>query len=417
VRFSSKSILILIGGHLATAPRAQKEAQALRAAGAEVAIAGTWWNDKLAAEDASLARDLGVEFKAVVDLRGGAKGRRRIRLLQRFARECFLRWRIVMPRVFGTGAPELLREATKRNADLTIVHSEAGLWVAQQLIRRGRRVGVDFEDWFSRDLMEADRRTRPVNALEALERELLRNASVCTTTTSAMAHALAEDAGTKRVPTVVMNCFSADDRRTAAAGPRDAHDDEAVSFHWFSQTIGPGRGLESLARALPLLRGRWIVTLRGALRSHSEWFERTFAPWVGSRVFVLEPVDNRELLARTMSHDVGLALEEPYCESRDLTATNKLFEYFRAGLAVIATRTRGQAEVMMQAPEAGRLVTPADHGELASAMQTVIDDRNLLHAQRKLSACAGQTTFAWESHVENLVGAVAAGLNAPVTAA
>ena len=46
-----------------------------------------------------------------------------------------------------------LRKAQHIRADLTIVHSEAGLWVGKQLIQKGYAVGVDFEDWFSRDLL------------------------------------------------------------------------------------------------------------------------------------------------------------------------------------------------------------------------------------------------------------------------
>jgi glycosyltransferase involved in cell wall biosynthesis len=379
-----------------------------------VFVRGTWWNDAFADEDMTLALELDVDFAPVMDLRPGIARRGRVRVEQRVARELFKRFRVVTPRVFGVGGPELLRGEQQIGADMTIVHSEAGLWVAQKLLSEGRRVGADFEDWFSQDLPESQRAGRPVDALQRIERDILRRAHYTATTTRALAEALAGDAGTDRVPLVVPNCFPAAERAAALAGPRDPRPSGAVSFHWFSQTIGPGRGLETLARALPLLRGEWHVSLRGSLRGYSDWFNRTFPDSAHSRVALLESVPNSELLARTMSHDVGLALEEPYCASRDLTATNKLFEYLRAGLAVIATRTRGQEEVMRATPAAGVLIRPADPADLANAMQALIDDRALLRSRQKCAVAAAETTWAWERHAGVVVAGVSAGLNTEI---
>lgn len=407
-----KKILILIMGHLANAPRPQKEAAALRAAGARVFVRGAWWNQTLAEEDLALARELDVDFAPVVDLRARSFF---LRLRQRLAREGFNRFGWVSPRAFGLGAQENLREARHINADLTMVHSEVGLWVGTQLLREGRRVGVDFEDWFSQDLPLADRKGRPVAALQALERQLLRDAHCCLTTSQALAEALTRDAGTSRVPTVVPNCFPAASRDKAQDGPRDAKPEGVVSFHWFSQTIGPGRGLETLALALPRLKGNWQLTLRGALRGYQDWFDRTFPESVRSRIQLLDPVPNEELLARTMSHDVGLALEVPYCPSRDLTATNKIFEYLRAGLAIVATQTRGQEEVMRACPGAGELVASEDATALTGAMQRMLDDPAYLANCRRSSKEAGGTIWSWEAHAATLFDAIGDALNRPVS--
>lgn len=409
-----QTILILIGGHLATAPRPQKEAIALRSAGARVVVRGVWWDPVLAREDISLAKGMDVEFAPVVDLCRDGLASFVLRLRQRFARECFIRLHWVTPRAFGTGAPELLREARLINADLTMVHSEAGLWVGKKLLDEGRRVGVDFEDWFSQDLPLAARNGRPVAELQRLERQLLQRAHCCLTTSEVLAQSLAGDAGTVQAPVFVPNCFPASMRGPALVGPRDAKPDGVVSFHWFSQTIGPGRGLETMGRALPLLQGAWRLTLRGALRGYPGWFERTFPESVRARIHLLDPVPNEELLARTMSHDVGLALEEPYCPSRDLTATNKIFEYLRAGLAVIATRTRGQEEVMNACPGSGELIAPDDPVALAAAMQKMLDDQDYLAECRRQATMAGGAIWNWECHAPRLVNAIAAALVRPL---
>jgi glycosyltransferase involved in cell wall biosynthesis len=403
------TLLILIGGHLATAPRPQKEARALREAGARVLVRGTWWDEALAAEDLALARALGVDYRPVVDLRGG--GALGVRLRQRAARELFRRTGIATARAFGLGAPELLREALRIRADLTMVHSEAGLWAARELLARGLRVCVDFEDWFSQDIPAAERSQRPQAALQALERHLLREAQVCLAPTRCMAEALARDAGTDRIPVAIPNCFPAAEREAAAQGPRDPRPTDAVSFYWFSQTLGPGRGLETLAAALPHLQGNWHLALRGALRTHREWFERTFPEPLRQRLQVLNLVPNAELLSRSMSYDVGLALEEPTCPNKDLTASNKLFEYLRAGLAVIATQTQGQDEGLSACPEAGVRVPPSDPQALAQAMQKYLDDPGILWNARQRALEAGAGPWAWEAHAGRLRGALAGAMD------
>ena len=409
--FHSSTILILILGHFANAPRPQKEAKALREAGARVLVRGVWWSSTLAEEDMSLANEMDVEFQPVIDLRGRGIQNFSIRLRQRIARELYARFNYVTPRLFGLGTIEFLREARRIIADLTIVHSEPGLWVGKALLDEGNRVGVDFEDWFSRDLLPEDRRERPVTELQTLERYMLKHASCCYTTSKVLANALAADAGTDRVPKVVPNCFPATKRSFAEKLSRDVVPDGVVSFHWFSQTIGPGRGLEVLAQALPMLKGEWLLSLRGNISGYQEWFNATFPESTRLRVKILETVPNSELLARTMSHDVGLALEIPFCESRDLTATNKIFEYLRAGLAVIASRTKGQEEVMRDCPGAGVIVSPDDPAELAGAMQKMLDDQAYLENCQRESVNAGQTSWSWEHHEPVLLQAISEGIS------
>jgi glycosyltransferase involved in cell wall biosynthesis len=403
-----RTVLSVIVGHLASAPRAQKEARALRSAGAEVIIRGNWYDPSLVDEDRALAAELDVDFAPATDLRrlGGHMVDRWRHRLAREAQRIGLR----SPRVLGPGAPELLRAARRINADLTVVHSEAALWVGRALLQDGRRVAVDFEDWFSHDQLPEDRSPSVRAALEVLERHLLVKAHACLATTHVMAEALAAHGHASRVPTVVRNCFPALAAGQDWPGAPDVVDPAVVSFYWFSQTIGPGRGLETLARALALVRGEWQLTLRGALDRHRAWFEVTFSPEVRKRIRCVAPVSNAHLPARTRSHDVGLALEVPYCLNKELTASNKIHEYLRAGLAVIATDTRGQAEVMHASGGAGELVAPGDVDALAVAMQCMLDDPAHRAACRAHAAQAGATTWDWARQEPALLHALAGAL-------
>lgn len=405
-RLAESTILLLIAGHLANAPRAQKEAGALRRAGARVVVRGAWSSRELAIEDRALAEELDVEFAPVVSLIGSLPAGFAARSRLRLARELFERANMFSPSALGLGTTRYLRAAREINADLTIVHFEGGLWVGAELLERGHRVGVDFEDWFSEDLVATDRVGRPVEALRSLEGSLLRTAHCCFTTTEALSAALAHGAGASRPPTVVPNCFPAAARRAGADPMGDPRTADGARLHWFSQTIGPGRGLETLGQALLDLPGEWSLSLRGSVSGYEDWFERAFPKRVRSRIELLGRVANRELMSRIMSHDVGLALEVPYCSSRDLTASNKIFEYLRAGLAVVATRTRGQEEVMRKCPNAGTLVEPENPGALAAALGQMVSDRDHLARCRRASLEAGETIWSWETYEPVFLAAV-----------
>jgi glycosyltransferase involved in cell wall biosynthesis len=407
----TRRLLIQIGGHFAHAPRPQKEAAAAKAAGFTVHVRGAWWDEGLAAEDLQLARRIDVDFRPVVDLRPTIGARRWMRIRQRLAKEAFLRFGVATARSFGMGAPEMLREALRLQPALTMVHSEAGLWVADQLIKKGFRVGVDFEDWFSEDLPTSDRRGRPVRQIKSLERHLLRRAQLTLSPTRVMALALAHDAGTERIPLVVPNCFPVGPLYPAEDSPRDRRDEKAVSFYWFSQTIGPGRGLESLAKALPKLSGPWELHLRGNLRGYDCWFEEHFHTSVRSRVHLHPCVSNEELPLRSRCHDVGLALEIPHCRSRDLTATNKIFEYLRCGLAVIASETKGQVEVMERCPEAGWIVPSDDAAALSSVMQVCLDQPAALFEAKSAARVASAAVWNWDPFAQGLMDHLCASIS------
>lgn len=390
-------LLILIGGHLATAPRPQKEAAAARREGFRVVIRGVWWDDRLADEDLALASSIGVQFAPVIDLRSRDFTTSLLRLKQRLAREICWRFGWVTTRALGIGPPEMLREALKIRPDLTMVHSEAGLWVGKELLQRGLKVGVDFEDWFSEDLPISNQKLRPFSRLKGLERALLREADLTLTTTKAMAEALALDAETTRVPKVIPNCFPWKTAPHLALSVDDSRSCSALSFYWFSQTIGPGRGLETLGAALMEVKGEWELHLRGDLRTYRSWFESAFPRKIRDRVKLHGPVSNAELPSASSGYNVGLALELPYSSNKNLTASNKIFEYLRCGLAVIVTRTKGQLEIMSGCPDVGWLVPPGDVEALRVTLQNCIDNRKLVQRARACALLAASEQWAWES--------------------
>ncbi len=400
-------ILILIGAHLSTAPRPVKEATALAAAGFDVEVLGFWFDRDLVARDRELLDTLPWRFRPVVDLtRGGARAGLRhnfLRVRRKLADLAFARTGWAHPALLSYVAPEFLGATRRTPADLTIVHMEAGLWAGCRLLEEGRRVGVDFEDWFSRDLPEAVRRTRPVAQLDRWERTLAARCPYALATSAAMANAMAADWDVPP-PTAVYNTFPALDFHPRTVDPVDRTDCETPSLHWYSQTIGPGRGLEDLFAALRRVAPPFQLHLRGALPpAGRSWLDNHLGGDLRPRVHLHSTVSPAELPRRIAEHDIGLALETNAIPSRDLTITNKFFQYLQSGLAVVATGTSGQREALALAPEAGIALPSGDVDALANALSALLGDCGRLHAMKRAALAAHRDHFAWERQAPRIV--------------
>ncbi len=402
-------ILILIATHLCSAPRPQKEADTLFLAGHDVTVRGCWFDRELVERDRILLTNKKWRFEPIIDFQpttiAGRWRNWRVRIHSRITREKFKRFGIVSPELLGYGVKAMLRAAYKARADLTIVHSEGGLWVGDRLLDKGFRVGVDFEDWFSLDLLPEAQANRPLDKLKALERRLARDCSYCLTTSHALADAIASSNLAPK-PTVVYNVFPWAEREQLDYQKRDRHNLKQPSLHWFSQTIGPGRGLETLFQALPKLTIPIEIHLRGNYPEHYRQCLEPFIPdeW-RSRIFIHPTVPNSELLSRIAEHDIGLALECPEIPSRNFTITNKLFQYLQAGLAVIATDTAGQREIFSHSPGIGKLIPSNNPIALAQAIEELLRSPDNLAAAKTAALQAAENQFCWEKQADYLLEA------------
>lgn len=405
------NILILIGGHLCTQPRCQKEAAALAAAGHKVMVRGVWFDPVLRERDRKLLKENSYKFEPVVDMGNSYWHNFRERLFGRMAREAFRRLSIFSPALLGYGVRAMLTAARHDRADLTIVHSEAGLWVANRLLDEGYNVGIDFEDWFSEDLLPETRKARPLSILKGLEKRLAQKCMYCLTTSVALANALSTSYQAP-LPATVYNVFPWDERVNIDNQTKDRKVLDMPSIHWFSQTVGSGRGLEVLMKALPMVSNPCEVHIRGNYPDYARrWLEPLMPTVWRHRIFIHETVPNSELLSRIAEHDIGLALEQTDVPSRNLTITNKFFQYMQAGLAVIATSTVGQREVFLQAPEIGRLIPPGDPVALAEALDELLSSPEKCASAKKAALAVAKEQFCWEKQSATIIEKAAEVLN------
>ena len=411
-RVFSPAVLIVSNGHLCRNPRVVKEANTLSLAGHAVTVLRVRNHSPSDAVDATLLADAPFRSEAIDLLPGHGPASFGRRLAQRLWRDAaaHLGWKTI--HALGP-ASALLARARTVQADLTIVHNEISLWVGTHLLAQGRRVAADIEDWHSEDLLPEHRIGRPLELLRRIEKDLLRSCAYTSTTSEALADALHARYGGKR-PHVITNSFplQPNPRPSRRADPAEP------SFFWFSQTLGPGRGLESFVAAWTLTKHPSKLVLLGEDRSSYRTTLCDLVPAARrSKIEFLPLVAPEKLPAEIARHDVGLALEDRSIVSRDLTITNKILQYLNAGLAVVASDTAGQREVLALSPEAGVIVDLTDPAGTAKTLDRLLADRAALAARQAAARRLAEDVYCWEREAPRLLALVETALEKRPSAA
>ena len=411
-----KKIVLLSGNHICHNPRVVKEADALASFGAEVRVVGGATSTALKEKDKKVFSGRAWSYDYAYDLTKAGAGSFLLKLQRKVGELAFRGVGFANPWQISYGTGKLLMAARKNRADLTIAHWDPALPAAVQLLREGRNVGVDMEDWFSEDITEVDKKKRPVELLKKLEKILLCEGVYSSCTSEAMADALVQAYGCRR-PRVIRNVFPAKEREKMDGKWKDRPSmerwlntndplvkrpkDSPVSILWLSQTIGPGRGLETLFEALQSIGKDLEIHLRGNVVGHEAWLDRVCPLPVRRKVQLHPMVDNNEILSRLSEHDIGFCGELKNPRNRNLTISNKLFHYLSGGLYVVASDTEGQKEAAREAGGAVGIFTADDPVSLGRLLRTLMQDRSVLVSLRGKAWEAGKK-LSWENEEAGL---------------
>ncbi len=407
---SAARILIISNGPLCRNPRVVKEATTLGHAGYDVTVLTVRNHAPSEKHDMELLRDAPFRRETIDMLSGFSTPRSTVfarRIILWTSRKAAELFKLHGIRALGPSGA-LLRKARLLPADLTIVHNEVPHWIGTRLITEGRRVSADIEDWHSEDLLPGDRTRRPLALIRSVECALLHRAVHTTTTSHALANALHTRYGGRR-PEVITNSFP------LQPDPRVGEPGTPPAFFWFSQTIGPGRGLEHFFAAWKLTRNSSRVVLLGEV--HGDYAQQLLARLPSERrasVSFLPLVSPAELPAVIAHHDIGLALEQAFIVNRDLTVTNKIIQYLNAGLAVVASDTAGQREVLTHSPDAGIIVETHETSRFAAALDGLLADREALRHRQHAARRLAEETYCWEREAHRLTALVARAVASPV---
>lgn len=405
-------ICLVTPSHISSNPRLVKEAGALHAAGHDVHVVAHRYFPALDAEDAAIFRTAPWKYTVVDSSRGlehlWSKLHRRLlrftlsRGFQLTLKNAALAHHAVIA--------SLAETAARVPADLYIGHCLAGLAAAAQAAQRtGKRHGFDAEDFHAAETDDAENDGLEHRIITTLEAAFLPRCASITASSPLIARAYRETYQLSATPAVVLNTFPLDQAPAATPAPADA----ALRLYWFSQTIGPGRGLEPLVAALGLMKHPASLHLRGLPAQGFSHTLQTLARqnnWAGRIEFLpfASPDDMPRLAA---GYDLGLSLEQRTPRNRDLCLTNKIFTYLLAGLPVALSSTAAQDALR---PGLGSAALPLNLNDPRACARTLDDwwaDKAAVHAARQHAWQLGQTRYNWDRCSQELVAVIGKALS------
>lgn len=389
-------ICIITSLHLSSNPRVWKEANSLAEAGYEVVILTNWVSQVSKNKDSSFIQHANISYKASVSLLPGEIGS-----LQRFYNRARVKISRGLKKYIGFEsvwllghAPGLMfSNALAEQADLYIAHTEFGIAVGKKLLAQGRKVAFDLEDWYSRDYLVPE---RPVALLVSLEKFAIENGAYCSCPSQAMATGLQEAYPGAKTIHVIYNGFSINENAVITNEKYTG-----FSLIWFSQTIGPGRGLETAIEALQNIDKSVELHLVGnCLPGYDEALKNLFPYTKGHTLFIHTSVRHDELIYVLSKHTVGLAIENDFPDNKDKTISNKILQYIQAGIKVLATNTAGQKEVAAYFKDSIVLVSVNDPNQWARSIEILMQSSEI---DLQLQFRKFNDFFSWEAQEKKLL--------------
>jgi glycosyltransferase involved in cell wall biosynthesis len=389
-------VCVVTAGHLSTCPRMLKAADALHAAGYQVRVVSTrhvsWaWQTDLCVRKrrpwawqvvdydrtSARARQLssGVRFRGA-QAAALAAGPARVPLA-------------VGIRGYSRAHDELVSAIASEPADFVYGGTTGALAaVASGAHRLGVRFGLDLEDFHSAE--QTDEGSALAHALaERIESDVLPKATFLTASSPMIADAYS--AKYKVRPGPIHNTFSIDFANAPTRrGP--------LRLYWFSQTLGPGRGLEDVIAAV----GRCGITAEFHLRARPipayaaglTTFQARVAPSL--KVVFHGPESPDRMIELAQGYDLGVSTEDGAVLNHRLCLGNKIFTYLAAGTPVLLTATPAQARLAMDLGAAATLYDPADVDALATILQRWNGDPNVRCVAAHEVRAAAHRRWHWE---------------------
>lgn len=384
-------VCLITPGHVSSTPRLVKEAAALRDAGFRVHVVYGRHFRAAEALDADLLRDAGWQCTPVPY---GANRRAFAgRVLQRLARH----WTRAFPthlrpavRAQHSESGRFAAAAAAIGADLYIGHCIAGLAAAAAAASRsGTLYAFDAEDFHEAETTHAN-----AAAIAAIQRRFLPQARYITASSPLIADAYRTRYGVE--PKVVLNVFSTSDAPSQPVIRRRISAESPARLYWFSQTIGPDRGLEQMLPILARMRTPAELNLRGfvSVSYRNEIDQRARDAALKFPVKWLPPESPTKMVRLAAEAHVGLSLECSSPLNRDLCLTNKVFTYLAASLPQLLSPTRAQRALAGDLGEAALLVEQPE--TTAQSLDALLQDSRRYESACTTASLRFRTRYCWD---------------------
>jgi glycosyltransferase involved in cell wall biosynthesis len=253
-------------------------------------------------------------------------------------------------------------------ADLYVGHNVGGLSILSDLkVRLGGLTIYDNMEVYSGMDEQSDSEQKRIRAIE---NAFIANCDLVLTTTEMMNEFLVREYGLKRCA-FVYNCPPITQELGAKL--------EGFHLYWRNSVIGlGGRGLEDVLRALVHLPNDIVLHLQGRDASGTDGVRQlVLSLGISDRVQFHDPYEPEQAVAMAAPYSVGLCLERNTCKNHQLTASNKIFDYHMAGLAVVCADMPALCQIV-QSSRAGLIFKNGDPDDLCGAILRLYSDKQLL---------------------------------------
>ncbi len=381
-------------------PRLVKEADALADAGYEVVVIGQFWNAWAAETDKVLLEKKKWRFIRIAGSPTEDKNAYLLsRIIHKIARSIskkgLLNYYLAELSTNRCFYP-LYKQAIKQKADLYIGHNPGGLAPAILAAKHnGVKCGFDAEDYhrleYSDDLNHPD-----VKYKTFLEEKYFPQADYLITSSPKITEQYE-----KNFPDLTFNTILNVFPRVANVNITPSKPNEPLKLFWFSQTIGPNRGLDEVIESMRIIDSPLIeLHALGYPREQAITNYKALAVKYGftpNQLNFYNPIPPDDIFKFATKFDIGLATEIGVPFNRTICLTNKIFTYIQAGLAIAASNTTAQQDLLNKYPGCGNLFDMKNAESLAAILNGYLENRDLLTKAKQQSYNYGQQALNWEA--------------------
>jgi len=288
---------------------------------------------------------------------------------------------------------ELSKAALKQKADLFIGHNLGSLPAIVKASKKYNAKAIfDFEDFHRGEFNQFS--VQSIMTSE-VENKYIPNATSLTTASPAITDAYNSIFIDKPISTI-NNVFPL----SYAVDKLVELPQKPLKLFWFSQYVGRKRGLENILQAMSAFNEDEIsITLLGTCSTEMKSYFGDLASSLHlsqGQLLFMDPVEEKEIVAISSKHHIGVASELGHIQNRELCLTNKIFMYLLAGNALIVTDTKSQKDFLNENKNIGLLYDQTSIDSLVKSLKIYIENPDLLHQHRANALTLANAKMNWE---------------------
>lgn len=408
-----KSICLVTPGHVSSTPRLVKEADALSEAGYDVRVVAARHFAPVDPLDEAVIRRSSWRCHRV-DACARARtlpyklARRLAQRLVVWSREPGVRLSALTE---DAVSPRLYRAAAAEKADLYIGHCIGGLSAAALSgARHGSPFAFDIEDYHDGETEGAMARQALVKATRTLQRRLLPRARFLTVSAPLISAKYEQEYGVRS--SVVLNVFPLSESPGEPVAPAAISEDAPAVLYWFSQTVGPDRGLEDILLAIARMKTPAVLHARGYVSEAYRTRLLAFAARAGVRhpPQFLPLADPTEMVRLAASAHAGMCAEKPTVPNHDLCLANKIFTYLMAGTPALLSQSRAHVSIAPELGDAARVLQLQEPSKAAAALDALLGSSEALERARSAAWGIAHSRYCWDAEKHIVLARVAEAL-------